>query len=260
MLKTLAILAVLYAFLPIYGQEKTSQPDGRKDNPRNGKNSFSNPYPSSVPITVTAINQQTPQGETQRPSDDPKSYFSTLISPNNLPNLGLVAVGVFGIVLAWKTVNATRDAAKAALKQANHLVASDRAWILETISCPFDRVPYQGLDTGGRLEIPMAKVWVKNHGKSVARIRDFRLRFHTVPDPGKMPPFPDYTRTKKPQELGLNGIMGAPAEEHDMPVALEDITLSRETAEKVERGEIGLWLYGFVEYDTFGQQCITQFC
>jgi hypothetical protein len=159
-----------------------------------------------------------------------------------------------------KATEAAQKSAGSALKQASHLVASERAWILETICFPFDKVPYQGPDTGGRLEIPMAKVWIKNHGKSVARIRDFRLRFHTVPDAGKMPPFPDYTRTKKPQELGLNGIMGAPAEEHDMPVALEDITLSRETAEKVERGEIGLWLYGFVEYDTFGQQCITQFC
>jgi hypothetical protein len=155
MLKTLAILAVLYAFLPIYGQEKASQPDGRKDNPRNGNNLFSNPYLSRVPITVTAGNQQTPQGETQHPNDDPKTYFNTLISPNNLPNLGLVAVGVFGIVLAWKTVNATRDAAEAALKQASHIVASERAWIVVSVKS----------QSAGKFEF-----WAANTGSTPAKV------------------------------------------------------------------------------------------
>lgn len=42
----------------------------------------------------------------------------------------LAVVGLFGIILAWRTVTATRDTAKAALKQANYMVASERAWLV----------------------------------------------------------------------------------------------------------------------------------
>ena len=167
-------------------------------------------------------------------------------------NVGLlVATFVIAIVGAIQS--------KASLLQANHLVDFERAWILESISFPFDKVPYQWAGVASE-KIPTVSVRIKNQGKSVARIRDFRLRFHTFPGDGKMPSLPNYTGTTKPQELGLNGIMQAPTEESDMPVMLEDLTLSREMADKIERRELGLWLYGFVEYETLGKKCTTQFC
>jgi hypothetical protein len=42
----------------------------------------------------------------------------------------LTVVGLLGIFLAWRTVSATRDNAKAALLNANALINAERAWIV----------------------------------------------------------------------------------------------------------------------------------
>jgi hypothetical protein len=91
-------------------------------------------------VAVTIINQQTADDERHRPDDKPKGYLRTLISANNLPNLGLVAVGIIGIALAWRTVNATRDAAiaakdgaEAARLNAQAVINAERPWLLVSI-------------------------------------------------------------------------------------------------------------------------------
>jgi hypothetical protein len=285
MWKILPIVAVVFAIaqapIPITGKTSDNGAHDHKDKSATA-NTGANPS-APIPLVRTQDNGSgslKSESDNASPDNHQGAVNVTNMAPMSVPwslpswaiwlgwfaNLVLAGVGFSGVIAAVCTLKwikhqslSARIGAKAALEQANHLVASDRAWILETISFPFGRVPYQWAGVAS-LEIPMVEVKIKNQGKSIARIRDFRLRFHTVPDAGKMPPFPDYTNTKKPQELGLNGIMQAPTEESDMSVTLQDITLSKETAKEVESGKIGLWTYGFVEYDTFGEQRITQFC
>jgi hypothetical protein len=75
----------------------------------------------------------------------------------------LAVAGLVGIFLAWKTVLATRDNAKAALKQANYMVASERA-----------RLVIRAVNKGeiiGPIAGPREFRWqIQNVGKTPARL------------------------------------------------------------------------------------------
>jgi len=89
----------------------------------------------------------------------------------------LAVAGVVGIIVALMTVFATRDAAKAALKQANHMVASERAWVV---------VSKVNL-TSGSIDHPNGsnQVFVscgaKNYGQTPARILGMNVRLAIGP-------------------------------------------------------------------------------
>jgi hypothetical protein len=120
MKKILWMLVVFYGLLPIYGQQKAAQATPTKDAPQK----------SSAPVSVTVINEPAPKEQTEAPKQEPKSYFGTLVSANNLPTDLLVVVGVIAILFAARTVNATKDAAEAALLNAKAVINAERAWLL----------------------------------------------------------------------------------------------------------------------------------
>ena len=66
---------MLYAFLPVHGQEKAAQTNPGNESPEH----------SSSPVTVTVINQQADKDQAETEKQDSKGYLGTLISANNLP-------------------------------------------------------------------------------------------------------------------------------------------------------------------------------
>ena len=97
------VFVVLYALLPTYGQQKITMADiGQKS---------AYPAASTSQVTDTSVNQEACKTNTER-TQDQSNYFRTFFSANNLPNVLLVVIGFGAIIFAWKTVNATKDAAK----------------------------------------------------------------------------------------------------------------------------------------------------
>lgn len=130
MSKTLALFAVICTILPIYGQEKTSHPDEQKNDSSESKQAQVSPIGSYTPVVITVTNQNESKSEAQNPKENPRGYFHELFSPNNLPNIGLMVIGGFGIFFAWSTVKATRNAAEAALVNSKAYINSERPWLL----------------------------------------------------------------------------------------------------------------------------------
>jgi hypothetical protein len=55
-------------------------------------------------VTITVVNEKTPQGKTENSDSKTKAYLKQLVSANNAPNVGLCIVGVIGIVTAVCTL------------------------------------------------------------------------------------------------------------------------------------------------------------
>jgi hypothetical protein len=85
MLKRLVIFALLVSGLSISGQTTGSK---------------GSPCPKNAPCNVVI--------------DHSESYILRLISPENLPNIGLFLAGVIGIIVATRTLNAIKEQAKIA--------------------------------------------------------------------------------------------------------------------------------------------------
>lgn len=118
-MKLITFIFIVGAILPIYGQEKSSQPT-RNENRTQDQEKPANPF------TGTVINQETTNCECYRPDDKPKSYISRLIGPENLPNIGLCIVGAIGIALAVGTLKAVRRQSDLMQRQSGLLIERER--------------------------------------------------------------------------------------------------------------------------------------
>ena len=100
--------------LPIHGQKKATHPTGHE---RNTTTQTKVPAPSS-PGVVNVINQEAAHQEGDGTADHSKSYLARLVSPENLPNVGLFVVGVVGIIIAICTLRKIRNQAELMERQA----------------------------------------------------------------------------------------------------------------------------------------------
>ena len=69
--------------------------------------------PPVPPIEVNEVNRQAPQQQGNGATTNTPSYFSRLFSPENLPSLGLFAIGAVGVIVAICTLKAIERQAKA---------------------------------------------------------------------------------------------------------------------------------------------------
>jgi hypothetical protein len=260
MKRFLWVSIVLCGFLPINGQQKTAQAN-------TGENA---PDGSSSPVSVTVIDQPTSKEQTETPKQEPKSYLGTLISANNLPSLLLVAVGVGAIVFAWKTVDATRDAAKAALLNAQAVINSERAWMIPKIVQPANHGPIMS-PSSTRNDPPIKiKLTIANQGKTPAigtralngycsvEIVDPQSQSWTL----ELPQIPDYSGVRGgkivPQAPGSVYVSGE-GSELSIDQIDKDFCLAESRA--WARKEKCLCIMGYYEYlDVFGRTRITRFC
>lgn len=155
-----------------------------------------------------------------------------------------------------KAASATEIAANAALKQADHMVASERAWLTAQV-LDFAE-PAQGSD------LIWISVPITNRGKTPARIDSIVVTSRLIPVPetsygmpGLLPETPDYAVPKAIAAEGRDIIIGPDETFHDMPVYIHP----REW-EQVKAKKLSLYVYGFVDYfDTLeGLRHRTAFC
>jgi hypothetical protein len=97
------IACVLFAVvLPIYGQEKGSQPNPIEQTPKQNHS----PIPQAPTTFVRPINKQASEVQKDGADEHAKPYFSRLFAPENLPNIGLFVAGILGILVAIRTLRA----------------------------------------------------------------------------------------------------------------------------------------------------------
>jgi hypothetical protein len=167
---------------------------------------------------------------------------------------GLLAiVGFIGIFVAWRTVSATKKAAEAALKQADHMVASERAWLVISSVAKNGSVVQPGF-------APYYWWQVKNLGSTPARLIDTQA--HCKVDTGHLPePMPEEPTFDK-RAIELHERILGPGDTLDFFSLWEkeDGTTFRDRMESLD--QICLRAYGYIRYKTmFGPEiCESRFC
>jgi hypothetical protein len=191
---TLFIASVYCVIIPIYGQQKRPQSVADKQHSTN----------ASLPSSTT-IKQNEALQEDNGTADHPKSYLSRLFAPENLTNIGLLIAGLAGICVAVRTLKAisrqadqmerqtsilvdynkaTREAADAALLNANILMESQRP----KITAVGKRTNQDMFDS----EYPRLQVSLNNKGTTPAYDCTYETWVEVLPSP-----FEDFTSAAK---------------------------------------------------------------
>jgi hypothetical protein len=105
-LATLTVLWFVVTGVVVYGQEKRPRSNPNEAHTENAEPQHSKPAPSAPTSTdgVSIANQQVSTAQEDRPKENTQSYFHRLISPENLPNIGLFVAGLIGIGIAICTL------------------------------------------------------------------------------------------------------------------------------------------------------------
>lgn len=172
----------------------------------------------------------------------PKSYFSRLFSPENLPTIGLIFVGIVGIYVAIGTLNHMRESSERQL----------RAYVLPTEVSIFDGTMMNPIQPA-RANVPGVPMLVKNFGQTPAYkvISYAQIAVIAVVDENRLlvvPPIPEQFANT----LGPGGIFNK-AVWFDRPLVANEIA-------DIATGIRAIYFYGRIEYrDAFEKTRFTNF-
>ena len=208
------------------------------------------------PPAITYVDNRRNETKAQDPQNKPPNRYIS-------PEWALVIVGIITfIVIGWQSAEthraatASKTSAEAALKQADHMVASERAWIVESINFP-NKIPRQ--PKTGSAGLVVGIVILQNSGRQPAFLRTMETRFHVAESLPSEPTF----RFKKVFD---DGYVLAPQETAKIRVLLEEGSFDDEDADRIEVGRdmagspVGLYLYGRVVYETLCISRENSFC
>jgi hypothetical protein len=246
--RTLTTLLVIVLTISVAGQPKrgsdshTKQPDQQP----------------SVSIGANYYNQ--PSEHSSNPNPNPPGRYAAIKRPEwwlVFAALATLAIVCRQTIETKRAVQVGRDSADAARRSADALVNIERAWIFEEIRFP-NELP---LLRHGEAIVTMVVFELRNRGRTPARIRDIRLRFHTVTSADPLPDMPRYTETAL-RELGVYGRMMATDDE---PMRVRKLLEGRpaftfEEMDDIRTGKTKLYAYGRVDYESLGMRRFTQFC
>lgn len=253
-MKALVVFAALIFFLPVHRQEKAAHPNGQSQNTQDITKTFGDS------ITVPVINQQTSAEDKQRSQNESQGYFRSLISANNLPNIGLFFVGIGGIVTAVCTLRkierqtaATEISAKATLANTQAVMNTERGFVLidwDDLTC-FDEPP-KPIE-----EWRPSFVWTaRNTGKSPVFLIEYAAVLQLINSMDDLPDVPIYSTAVPCRDEPVT-----PDKKSDpfFTTLKTDIPyLSIETLYRQEKKV--LFVYGYVRYlDIFKREHFTKF-
>jgi hypothetical protein len=174
-------------------------------------------------------------------------------------NYLLVIVGILGIGYAALTfgklkeqTEAAKNAAEAALRQAQHIETTERAWVIASAQNPDPPIPLSSDHKNAMAPLLVTvKILFENKGNTPAFIKKIATGGCAIPSDQ----MPDLTVTDQSGELGDIPVVPG----HSFGWEHERIEIER--AIKIRSGELSLWIYGIVSYDdTFKETRDTGFC
>jgi len=176
MKRCLAVVVFLAIILPIYGCKESPKADGNKGDPRNPGQTAAAP----VGTASCVVKEEGTTIECKWPEGVPESYFKRLFSPENAPNISLFVVGFAGIIAAIVTLRKLERQTAATEKQANHMIASERAWIMAELSLSSNGLPLTQWNDHAAGGVPKTNIYVNlrciNDGDSPAWITEKSAR------------------------------------------------------------------------------------
>ncbi|MGH8092110.1 MAG: hypothetical protein ACREIF_01380 [Chthoniobacterales bacterium] len=151
------LLTLIFIVGSALAQVPSSTPGERSEQERsaqNDKTNANNPTRATVsPFVASSIQDQPTENKTAPSGKKPKCVWYKLIAPENIPNLILAIVGIFGIIIANRTltaikeqVSAERTSADAALKSAE--IAEKSLLVLERARIYISSFTFVPLDSG----------------------------------------------------------------------------------------------------------------
>jgi hypothetical protein len=191
----------------------------------------------------------------------PQKYLTRLISPENLPSIGLLFAGIVGIVVAVRTLKAieqqakdgtvaataAKDGAKAALLNAQAVITAERPWLMVTHF---------------NLANSAFSIHAVNHGRSPAKLIFVALSFRCVNilDHGdNFPQQPTYEDNQLANEVWI-------VEHQDLDILQFDVNQQLVNIGIVAFGELYSgerqhFIWGIVKYRSIGgEEYESRFC
>jgi len=273
MLKHLAIfamfLAVAQAPTPIMGQT-ANRPSSDSQKQDRGANNRKNPSETTTTVSPQKIGSGTSATESDK---TPNGYQNTAVNitnsapmPESWPfheriswgaNLALVlssicgiGIGMWTLILLKRQTKATEDTANTALKQASHIVTSERAWMIanvEKLHAPkttMDQNIWFSIRCLNKGKTPAFLLEIGNHG--LIRHRSEKLPAIQLP----------YEEANIERWEG-NGLPLQPGAD----IVRSNFSVIGRGTEKIHSGEEFLWIYGYIKYrDAFGENRETWYC
>jgi hypothetical protein len=175
-----------------------------------------------------------------------KVYIGLTAALTVLAVLTLTAVS-YQAAKTREAAEAAKEGAEAALKQANHTVASERAWIIANVNTAPSPV---------NADVPV-KIFptFKNAGKTPAFLIEKSESSQTLDSGTSLPVDPVYPM---PEKWDGNGVPLAPNEV--LPIFLRSIEFDRSPREMFFHGKV-FWIWGYIKYrDVFGNDRETRYC
>ena len=245
-MKKWLVIALLLFCLPIHGQEKRRQLSTDENHAKRVQQPQTEALPAPATVEVNVVNEPAPQAQSNGATNQSPAYLSRLVSPENLPTIGLVIVGLLGLGYAWKTLRAVET-------QGDALINSERAWI----SIKSDMEHFNPTAAPSRF------YWrVVNTGKSVATLISTDARFLVWNGYDPLPNIPQFGNT----QIDLKGRILAPGESYQFhgyfedwqngAYSLHDMNIRLDSTPP---GTLFLLMYGRVRYQTLGKDCESNF-
>jgi hypothetical protein len=253
----LKILVVVVIFcLPMMTYSQIPRDGSNQQEEANASQHDPPPNAPSTGVCPCSPNQTKPEEQSSRPESG-GYHWGELSAPTNVPNWVLAAVGIGGIVVAVRTLRklerqtkAAEDAANASLRQSEHMIASERAWMVARVEG--EVIP----DSDGKRLVrfsvrcvnvgktPAYLIGMANHG--VVLPRDQSLPDPPVPYiPNNVSEWPGEGISLQPEDFVLR---------HNWSTIARDL-------QKLIHGEDWLWVYGYINYrDAFGNKRETMYC
>jgi hypothetical protein len=247
---TALLTAVCCVVVPIYGQEKGTQPATDKQTTQ----------------APTSIGQNTAQAEGDKAKAEPQGYFSRLFSPENLPNIGLLIAGVIGIIVAVYTLKAIngqleemRSGGKVTTQQVQHLINAERAWIqvpeiIMTQILSIFKPPEDAF-------FVYFRPYMLNTGRTHARVTQIIAKAEVLdkpaddksPMPPRLPEQPDFSHVVPfKRDVILSPKAG---------INWFNVHITPEELERIAKRQAFLYIYGRIDYvDISEMQRHTGFC
>jgi hypothetical protein len=171
-MRLVAIVLLMMSALPAHTQQQQGQSS------TNAEHASPSPIPCTTPTLICQV-QPGSSPQTQVASDQTKQeppYWRELIAPQTITNVLLVCAAIWAGCIGLKTLKtmtvqtrATRDAAAAAMKNADAIIASERAWLMA------EKTDKHGYSTGrysfGNSSVPFGIV-CRNDGATPAWIEE----------------------------------------------------------------------------------------
>ncbi len=276
MRKWLAILGLMLVVAPI-GAQKPLPVDGSQQQ-EHSQNHSDAAHPSAPPACTSDVCKENAENAERYAyyKAHPKEYLETAFAPANLVNWILAGLGAIGGLLAILTLRiikrqtkAAQVAAEAALRQANHIANTERAWLIPNITQPSDRdvmslnvrednwtLPIQVTFTnlGKTPAIGISALMEQSSEKIVKPTNDMApILILDLKEP------PSYEHWNKQGDAFAPGSIYAPGEQIHIYLEIERKFLIEEK-EAWESGKKCLCIKGFIEYEDAFDSYITRFC